>query len=163
MCCYHCFQPILLLNICLVTFIAVRPNTRNELAVGYADGSIGIFNVDQCERLVLLQGHKRAIQTLSFSKSGTQLASGSLDCEIIVWDVVEECGLYRLKGHKDKVTSLEFIRRPNEENESFLISTSSDRTIKIWELATQHCQVTNIHHKQGFESALVLGTCSSSS
>ena len=135
------------MNIGLVTFIAVRPNTRNELAVGYADGSIGIFNVDQCERHVLLQGHKRAIQTLSFSKSGTQLASGSLDCEIIVWDVVEECGLYRLKGHKDKVTSLEFIRRPNEENESFLISTSSDRTIKIWELATQHCQVTNIHHK----------------
>ena len=120
-----------------MTFIAVRPNTRNELAVGYADGSIGIFNVDQCERLVLLQGHKRAIQTLSFSKSGTQLASGSLDCEIIIWDVVEECGLYRLKGHKDKVTSLEFIRRPNEETESFLISTSSDRTIKIWELATQ--------------------------
>ena len=83
------------LNFSSVTYIAARPNSRSELAVGYADGSIGIFDVDRDERLVLLQGHKRSIQTLSFSSSGTLLASGSLDCEIIIWDVVEECGLYR--------------------------------------------------------------------
>ena len=34
----------------------------------------------------------------SWNKSGTNLASGGLDCEIIIWDIVEECGLFRPKG-----------------------------------------------------------------
>ena len=75
------------------------------------------------------------------------MASGSLDTDIIVWDAVEETGLYRLMGHKDKISSIVFLARPMSENESFLISTSADRTIKIWNLESQHCQVTNVHHK----------------
>ena len=120
----------------------------------------------------------------SWNKSGTRLASGALDCEVIIWDIVEECGLYRLRGHKEKVTSIFFLPRPNEENEAlvyiyailykgfsfrffycllflkilengqfyidifrFVVTASADHAIKIWELATQHCQVTNVHHK----------------
>ena len=33
-----------------------------------------------------------------FDSEGHRLASGSRDTNIIVWDVVNECGLYRLKG-----------------------------------------------------------------
>lgn len=131
-----------------VTFLAARPGGDNhDVAVGYQDGSIALFNVDNGERQVLLHGHKRAIQTLSWNAAGTRLASGSLDTDIIIWDAVEESGLYRLKGHKEKVNALIFLSRPGSEKESFLISASSDRTIKIWELESQHCQATNIHHK----------------
>lgn len=34
------------------------------------------------------------------------LASGSFDTDLILWDVVGEAGLYRLRGHKDQVTDL---------------------------------------------------------
>jgi U3 small nucleolar RNA-associated protein 12 len=77
-----------------VTHIALRPG-NTVLAVGYQDGSIGMFELDSGERTVLLHGHKRAIQTLVWNSSGTRLASASLDTEIIVWDAVEESGLYR--------------------------------------------------------------------
>ena len=49
-----------------VTFVALRPNTQNEISVGYQDGSIGIFNIDRQERTVLLQGHRRAVNCLRF-------------------------------------------------------------------------------------------------
>ena len=126
------------------------------VAVGYQDGSIGLFNADSGDRVVLLHGHKRAIQSLAWNSNGTRLASGSLDTDIIIWDVVEETGLYRLKGHKDRINSLLFLGRPEEEKECFLISASSDRTIKIWDLDSQHCQLTNVHHKVLFGTFLAI-------
>jgi len=138
-----------------VTHIALRPG-NTVLAVGYQDGSIGMFELDSGERTVLLHGHKRAIQTLVWNSSGTRLASASLDTEIIVWDAVEESGLYRLRGHKEKVNSVSFLNKPGEEKERFLISVSSDRMIKIWDLDTQHCQVSNIHHKAQINTMVLM-------
>jgi WD40 repeat protein len=57
-----------------------------------------------CE--VVLNGHKSAVTALRYSKSGSLLASGAKDTDIVVWDVVGETGLYRLKGHRDQVTDL---------------------------------------------------------
>ena len=62
------------------------------------------------------------------------------DSEIIIWDAVEEAGLYRLSGHKDKITGLHFLSKPGAIKESFLVSVSADRAIKVWELESQHCQ-----------------------
>ena len=43
------------------------------------------------------------------------LASGSFDTDLILWDVVGEAGLYRLKGHKDQVTGLVRVGAGGEE------------------------------------------------
>lgn len=32
---------------------------------------------------------------------------------MIVWDIINECGLYRLKGHKDIVTQALFLKDRN--------------------------------------------------
>lgn len=40
---------------------------------------------------------------LRFSGGGALLASGSRDTDIIVWDVVAETGLFRLRGHTNQV------------------------------------------------------------
>ena len=40
---------------------------------------------------------------LRFSASGAQLASGSQDTDVIVWDVVAQAGLFRLRGHHGQV------------------------------------------------------------
>lgn len=47
-----------------------------------------------------------AVTALRYSSSGAQVASGSKDTDIIVWDVLGETGLFRLRGHKDQVTDL---------------------------------------------------------
>jgi U3 small nucleolar RNA-associated protein 12 len=46
------------------------------------------------------------VTALRFHPSGSLLASGSKDTDLIIWDVVGEAGLYRLRGHKDQVTDL---------------------------------------------------------
>jgi len=35
------------------------------------------------------------------------------DTDVIVWDIINECGLYRLKGHKDAVTQVLFLENKN--------------------------------------------------
>lgn len=35
------------------------------------------------------------------------------DTEVIVWDVINESGLYRLRGHKDVITQVLFSKEKN--------------------------------------------------
>lgn len=35
------------------------------------------------------------------------------DTEVIVWDVINESGLYRLRGHKDVITQVLFLKEKN--------------------------------------------------
>jgi WD40 repeat protein len=54
----------------------------------------------RCHALSPLQS---GVSALRFNRSGALLASGGRDTDVIVWDVVAESGLYRLKGHRDQV------------------------------------------------------------
>lgn len=78
-----------------------------QIASGCADGSIRIWDWEKgiCE--TTLNGHKGATTTLRFNKIGSLLASGSKDNDIILWDVVGESGIFRLRGHRDQVYLLE--------------------------------------------------------
>ena len=64
-----------------------------------------------CEHLhviwqVTLTGHRRAVTALRYSQDGSQLASGSQDTDVILWDVIGETGLFRLRAHTAEVTDL---------------------------------------------------------
>ena len=105
-----------------------------------------------------------------------RLASGSKDTDIIVWDLVAETGLFRLRGHKDQITGLEYLdtsgglvpsdgEMDGEANEkglytngsveetngrtSHLVSTSKDALIKIWDIESQHCIETHVAQSNG--------------
>ena len=43
---------------------------------------------------------------LRYSRNGSQLASGSQDTDVILWDVIAENGLFRLRAHTAEVTDL---------------------------------------------------------
>ena len=60
---------------------------------------------------------------------------------MIVWDVINEAGLFKLKGHKGPITSLSFDNKRN-----VLISSSKDTFIKFWDLKIQHCFKTMTDH-----------------
>ncbi len=132
-------------------------------AVGYEDGKIRIWDSRTATVIVSFNGHKSAVTHLQFDESGVRLASGSRDTDIILWDLVAEVGLFRLKGHKDQITSLNFLRRPlnvedgaldgsgngTEDGMGFLISTSKDALIKLWDLSAQHCIETHVAQSNG--------------
>ena len=91
--------------------------------------------------LVTLNGHKTGVSALRYNASGSLLASGSRDTDIVIWDVVGEAGLFRLRGHRDQVTALAFLG-PLEAVEmgaggkagtagTYVASSSKDGLIKV--------------------------------
>ncbi|KAL1637218.1 beta transducin [Neofusicoccum ribis] len=148
-----------------VTQLAQSKTDPDVFAVGHADGSIRVWDSRSSSLIISFNGHKSAITTLSFDDSGVRLASGSKDTDIIVWDLVAEVGLFKLRGHKDQITGLKFLSvgpgAGGEEDEPisapavgdegpvFLLSTSKDALIKIWDVNSQHCIETHVAQTNG--------------
>ncbi|KAH8157787.1 hypothetical protein CIB48_g10463 [Xylaria polymorpha] len=148
-----------------VTAIAQSKIDKDVFAVGYEDGSIRLWD-KYGTVIVNFNGHRSAITTLAFDRSGVRLASGSKDTDIIVWDLVAEVGQYKLRGHKDQITGLQFVE-PQEEvaeedgaqamvldgttdpSEGFLLTTGKDSLIKLWDLGSRHCIETHIAQTNG--------------
>ncbi|PVU84642.1 hypothetical protein BB560_007297 [Smittium megazygosporum] len=158
----------------------------DQYAVGYADGSIRFFSFSKDDSpFLIFNGHKSAISALSFDTTGTILCSGSSDTDLVLWDMVGEVGLFRLKGHKDQITDIAFLpleasntisgqsTQPDldvgssinslveqedtllESNTSafsagssgFLITSSKDTLVKVWDLESRNCIQTITSHK----------------
>ncbi|EFW99780.1 small nucleolar ribonucleoprotein complex subunit [Grosmannia clavigera kw1407] len=141
-----------------VTAIAESEVDKDIVAVGYEDGSIRLWDGRLATVIVSFNGHKSAVTHLAFDKAGVRLASGSKDTDVIVWDLVAETGLYKLRGHKDQITGLRFVEPAAEDEEEeaaatagegFLLTTSKDSLIKLWDLSSRHCIETHIAQRSG--------------
>lgn len=135
-----------------VTCINQSPQ-ENVFGVGYRDGSIRLWDSTSTSVIATFNGHKKAVTTLAFDSHGTKMVSGSQDTDIIVWDVVAEAGLYRLRGHRNEITGIRFLTPPDLTSCStgpssrFLLTTSKDTLMKLWDLSTQHCVQTIVAHR----------------
>jgi U3 small nucleolar RNA-associated protein 12 len=112
---------------------------------------------------VNFNGHKSAITVLVFDKTGTRLASGSKDTDVVIWDLVAEVGQYKLRGHKDQVTGVRFVEAEprsqdgedgeemalDDAGEGFLLTTGKDSLIKLWDLSSRHCIETHVAQTNG--------------
>jgi len=150
---------------CQVTAIAQSKTDPDVFAVGYDNGSIRLWDSKIATVIVNFNGHRSAVTTLSFDKSGVRLASGSKDTDLIIWDLVEEKGEYRLRGHKDQITGLQFVEPDVREeigddgetlistassaSDGFLLSTGKDALIKLWDLSSRHCVETHVAQTNG--------------
>lgn len=148
-----------------VTAIAQSKADPDLFAVGYEDGSIRLWDSKISTVMVHLNGHRSAITTLAFDKSGARLASGSKDTDLMVWDLVRETGEFKLRGHKDQITGLQFLepdarQEVGEDGEivmsgtagssqGFLLTTGKDALIKVWDLLSQHCIETHVAQNNG--------------
>lgn len=120
-------------------------------AVGHQDGSLRLWTFEPplvdfvasdpdsesgANERTTFQGHSRAVSAACWSDDDGRLFSGGMDGNVVVWDTVEEVGLYRLKGHKGPITSITSI------GSGYLLTTSKDTFLKLWDLSTQHCVQT---------------------
>ncbi|KAL4075947.1 WD40-repeat-containing domain protein [Scleroderma citrinum] len=128
-----------------VTCIEPSPQ-ENVFGVGYADGSIRLWDSTSASVIAIFNGHKKAVTALVFDSHGTKMASGSQDTDLIIWDVVAETGLYRLRGHRNEITGIRFLSSAGS-SPRFLLSTSKDTLMKLWDLSTQHCVQTIVAHR----------------
>jgi len=146
-----------------VTAIAQSRTDPDVFAVGYEDGSIRLWDSKISTVIVNFNGHKSAITVLVFDKTGTRLASGSRDTDVVIWDLVAEVGQYKLRGHKDQVTGVRFVEAESrsqdgedaeemaldESGEGFLLTTGKDSLIKLWDLSSRHCIETHVAQTNG--------------
>ena len=83
---------------------------HETLAVGYSNGMVRCYDAAKGgSPLVSLMGHRGTIACLASSDGGMLLASGGYDTDIVLWDLVAERGICRLRGHKDAVTAVRFL------------------------------------------------------
>ncbi|HMP02112.1 MAG TPA: HlyD family efflux transporter periplasmic adaptor subunit [Gemmatales bacterium] len=115
-----------------------------DLAVGGGDGVVRLWTLrlDASRRVHVEASHELRsphhsgrIFAVTFAPNGQVLASGGADRNIVLWKLEDREALYRFPtndsretAHRGAVTSLLFT--PTGE----LISTSTDRTVKCWEL-----------------------------
>ncbi|KKZ62178.1 hypothetical protein EMCG_03316 [[Emmonsia] crescens] len=141
-----------------VTAISQSKTDQDIFAVGYEDGTIRLWDSRLATVMISFNGHKTAITKLAFDSAGVRLASGSKDTDIIVWDLIAEVGIVKLRGHTDQITSVNFLNgsspddaelQSNNNQDRFLLSTGKDSLIKIWDLSSQHCIETHVAQSNG--------------
>lgn len=76
-----------------------------------------------------LTGHKKRVYTIDWSINGIHLMSGSVDSTIRSWDIISG-SFSELKGHTESVTNI----RCHTLNKDILVSSSSDKQFKLWDL-----------------------------
>lgn len=133
-----------------ITYLVYHEAT-NIVAAGHQDGSIKVWDLTSTSVILTFQGHKSSISLLKFDRTGTRLVSGSSDSSIIMWDLVSEEGLYKFKGHKGQITGMSFLTENpdhlgDDDMEDYLLTTSKDGLIKLWELKSQQCIETHLAH-----------------
>ncbi|KAF8316849.1 WD-repeat-containing protein [Clavulina sp. PMI_390] len=141
-----------------VTCMAQSPR-KDTFAIGYADGSVRLWSAESSTVIVAFNGHKKSVTALAFDDTGARLASGSQDTELIVWDVLAETGLFRLRGHRDQITALKFLTSSSTTESApstststsaasgYLLTSSKDTLLKLWDLSIQHCVQTVVAHR----------------
>ena len=124
----------------------IQKSNLDIYAAGYADGSIKLWKNNSL--FLSFSGHSSPVSCLAFHSQGHLLASGSRDAHIVVWDVLNECGMFRLQGHKDGISSLVFL-------DKHIISSSLDSLIKVWDTDAKHCVETIVNRAPVTELALL--------
>ncbi|KAF2723212.1 WD40 repeat-like protein [Polychaeton citri CBS 116435] len=137
------------------------------IAAGYEDGSVRVWDLLSGQVIVRFDGHRSAVTLVKFDREGARLVSGSRDTDIIVWNLLSEQAEFRLRGHKDQITGFALLTTPvrrhtsphtdeavdvsgeDEVEERFLLSTSKDALIKLWDLQSPHCIETHVAQTAG--------------
>ncbi|KLJ05898.1 hypothetical protein EMPG_10680 [Blastomyces silverae] len=141
-----------------VTAISQSKTDQDIFAVGYEDGTIRLWDSRLATVMISFNGHKTAITQLAFDSAGVRLASGSKDTDVIVWDLIAEVGIVKLRGHTDQITSVNFLNgsgagdteiQSNTDQDRFLLTTGKDSLIKVWDLSSQHCIETHVAQSNG--------------
>lgn len=100
--------------------------------------------------------HSGEVTCVRFSPCGTEIASGSIDNTIILWDV--NYGITKImKGHTNHITSLAFS--PNGKR---LASGSTDNTVRLWDIGCTHMDSTELSNST-LQGPLVSAICNDGS
>lgn len=111
--------------------LAVNPVER-DLAVGYSDNSVRIFDLESYELKRTIPAHANSVFTAVYSPDFRFLFTAGRDAHLKVWDAENDYNL-----HEDVVAHMFAINHLAFSPDGTLFATASmDKAIKIWDTAT---------------------------
>uniref|UniRef100_A0A7S0HDQ7 Ubiquitin-like domain-containing protein n=1 Tax=Hanusia phi TaxID=3032 RepID=A0A7S0HDQ7_9CRYP len=115
-----------------VNSVSFNPGTSNVVVTSSYDRTIQLWDASTGKKKgEPLRGQSGWPGSLVWSPSSSLLASGSDNNDIKIWTAEGEVKA-NLKGHRMAVTSLAF----NPLDENMLASCSTDKTIRLWDIAS---------------------------
>jgi WD40 repeat protein len=108
--------------------IAINP-TRGEIAVGYSDNHIRIFDARTLALRQAWEGHANSVFALRYTPNGRYLLSGSRDARLKAWDAgsaYEQAS--EIVAHMYAINHLDF----SPDGKHF-VTCSMDKSIKVWD------------------------------
>jgi len=112
-------------------------STGEILASGSGDFHVRIWDFRTFECLHVFQAHPNFVRSVRFAGCGKLISSGE-DGTICIWETAKYTKERTIKGHTGAVLSLSVHR-------DFLLSASSDRTTRLWDINTGQL----LHNFQG--------------
>ncbi|KAK5165387.1 uncharacterized protein LTR77_008916 [Saxophila tyrrhenica] len=133
-----------------VKVLAVPSNTSDWVASGGLDRKISVWdlngagqklsiNVGEDEAGALSSREKGSIYSLAATNN--MLASGGPESTVRVWDSRSGKRVTKLVGHTDNVRSVLI-----SQDETTIMTASSDRTVKVWSTLAGRCMYTLTMH-----------------
>ncbi|EGR47919.1 uncharacterized protein TRIREDRAFT_63240, partial [Trichoderma reesei QM6a] len=135
--------------VCSPTQSLVRKTFHREIPSWIQNRPAVEDNWSPC--LQTLEGHASTVESVAFSTDLMQIASGSGDRTIKVWDITTGACIQTLEGHTHTVCAVAFTADSRR-----IVSGSDDKTIKIWDLATGACHRTLRGHTDGVQNIALL-------
>ena len=117
------------------------PNEEDDghtFATGSEDKRIQLWKIhaDNSDELstenFFLEGHNDSVWILAFSKDGQNLASGSLDGTVRLWDLNFRRERLKLAGHTGGIKALAYT----EDNRILVCGTGLDGVLRLWDAGT---------------------------
>jgi len=123
--------------------MTLHPNHENIIATTGADGSVVISNISTGKPLNAKKEHTDAVESLGFCTTLPYMATGSLDKQVIIYDV--NTFQQRLKcQHEDGVTKV--VWHPTQP---LFYASSLDKTVRLWDSRTGQAVKVWRGHKNG--------------
>ncbi|ORX96563.1 putative Angio-associated migratory cell protein [Basidiobolus meristosporus CBS 931.73] len=110
--------------------VGQKRSTEDSITITYHPQAVfRVRAVTRCSST--LSGHSEAILSCSFSPDGSQLATGSGDTTVRIWDLNTETPHHTLAGHKNWVLYISW-----SPDGKFLASGSMDNMVRLWDPKT---------------------------
>jgi len=108
-----------------------------------SENAIQILDVQKGVYLLKMKGHEEIVSNLAWNPTSDseQVASGSDDDTVPIWDAKQGKNVRTLDEHIDAVQTVAWTK-----DGTTLVSGSSDSTIKIWDIGTGKCIQTLKDH-----------------
>jgi U4/U6 small nuclear ribonucleoprotein PRP4 len=121
------------------------------VATGGLDAIGRMWDLRTGRSVITLDGHARGIYGLDISPNGYHVATGSADGSVKLWDLRQHKCIFTIPAHSTIVSDVKFYssgcvpRIPSDRDNDaeissssgmYLVSSSYDRTIKIWNADT---------------------------